>query len=211
MPFPKGRFVEIRPYLYHSTCIANLKGIRQARELRSATSLIATAHNILVMNTRRDSPALVDGDDGVWLQTQRPLHKGNIALEEGFTFENLVSLLNSKVFFWPGTVNGPINYAVRHLHGNDWPNPAAMIRVRTQELFETSDFPPEYCAYNSGSPRCVDGRKSPRGPNTFRPSKTCKRSAGKVVEVVFSSRVTLPNTSEIWNQSRTKWTSLFDS
>ena len=32
----------------------------------------------------------------------------------GFVFEDLVEILNGRVFFWPGAVGGPISYGVRH-------------------------------------------------------------------------------------------------
>jgi hypothetical protein len=209
MPFSEARFVEIRPYLYHSTCGTNLEAIRHARQLLSATSLMAKAQQPVAETARRPKPELLHSGHEIWLQTQRQLHKGNIALDDGFTFENLLSLLNSKIFFWPGTSSGPIPCGLRHLKGNDWPSAAVLLRVRTQKMLESANSPVEFCAYNSGSPRRVDGRKSPRGPHTFAPARSFERNAGKVVEVVFSQRADLPRTTEVWSKTRGDWTPLF--
>lgn len=208
MSFSESRFAEIRPYLYHSTSIRNLAAIRDTRKLRSASAL---SDHTLQNTDRRVAPTPVGSAATVWLQTQRPLHKGNIALEGGFSFSDLVCLLNSKVFFWPGSENGPIPHGQRHLAGNDWRSAAATLRVPTRALMSQNSRPAMYCAYNSGSPRCVGGRKSPRGPGTFASAGEFERTAGDVIEVVFSDEVELPNSTQRWDVTNSRWISLFRS
>jgi hypothetical protein len=84
------------------------------------------------------------------------------------------------VFFWPGREAGPNDHGRRHYerYRND---DVVLIRVPTQRMPEGA----EVCFFNSGSPRCVDGRKSPRGSATFvrpeapaAPALTPSRSPG---------------------------------
>jgi hypothetical protein len=146
----------------------------------------------------------------VWLQTQRPLHEGNIKFAGGFGLEDVVGMLNSKVFFWPGTNSGPISYGIRHKQRNTWPSCAVTLRIPTADLLvSTKTGPAKFCPYNSGSPRCSDGKKSPRGPDTFSNALIFSRSAGKVIEVAFDDYVDLPPSTELWEPATTSATSLF--
>jgi hypothetical protein len=116
------------------------------------------------------------------VRDQAPLHEGNLKLPTGYTFEELIESLNSRLFFWPGTAAGPISYGVRHFERYKQERPV-IIRTDLQSLLSANPAAePSYCAYNSGSPRCSNGRKSPRGPDTFLPAAKFAKAPTQVVE-----------------------------
>ena len=87
----------------------------------------------------------------------------------------------------------------------------AIVRtfVRMRELMESNrDSPPKFCCYNSGSPRCSGGQRSPRGDDTFLHYEDFNGTPSDVVEVVFHRRVQLPNsvgygilTGDLWQSA----------
>ena len=109
-----------------------------------------------------------------------------------YTFEQFIENLNRRIFFWPGTDAGPINYGVRHFerYGSEHP---AILKIDFQSLINSNPaVEPHYCRYNSGSPRCSHGQKSPRGPNTFQSGDQFVGTPSAVVEVTFSGPLILP-------------------
>jgi hypothetical protein len=168
MPFSLQAFADTRPYLYHLTSVENLLGIKSCRTLKSAATLVREKDQLDLTQRRVNPISLSSSVTSSWLQTQRPLHFGNILFEGGWQMKDLLTRINSLVFFWPGTSEGPIPHGRRHFRGNDWPTACVALRVRTQTLFDSlGGSEPLFCTYNSGSPRCSGGKKSPRGPNTF--------------------------------------------
>jgi hypothetical protein len=118
-----------------------------------------------------------------------------MALAGGWNFEDLVEALNERVFFWPGTEHGPIDYGLRHFARYESECPLT-IRVRTDDLFEANPRSiPEFCDRNSGSPRYSGGRASPRGPDTFVMASRFTGAPSRVVELTFTGSVRLP---EVW-------------
>jgi hypothetical protein len=67
---------------------------------------------------------------------------------------------------------------------------------------------PLYCRYNSGSPRCSNGKKSPRGPDTFLSTLAFNGTPSQVVEVTFSSEIELPTQTKFGRQPGGPWNSL---
>lgn len=212
MAFSQESFIRVRPFLYHTTSGNNLDGIRRERRLRSAGSLLDGAgENASSQERRREAKYLELLEGAVWLQTQNPLHRGNIAFEDDYTYESFLELLNSKVFFWPGrNEHGPIDYGIRHKQGNSWPCQPTMLRVPTAALIspQTPGLA-QFCPYNSGSPRCSGGKKSPRGLRTFLPAQKFERNAGDVVEVVFDHTVDLPDSTVFRDEAHSTWVPLF--
>lgn len=132
----------------------------------------------------------------VSLRDQRPLHRGNLALYGGWSFGDLVEALNSRVFFWPGTTEGPIDYGRRHFARYVVERPV-LVRVKTFELLDANDYASaQFCKFNSGSPRCSKGRPSPRGPDTFVAATRFAISPSEVVELVFLGAAVLPASME---------------
>jgi hypothetical protein len=208
MAFTLAEFALKRPYLFHNTCDSNLDLIIHERCIYSTTSLVKKAPQTETFTRRKRPEQIQFGHRLTWLQTQRPLHEGHILFQSGWDLTALVRSLNEKVFFWPGKADGPIDYGKRHKKGNNWPSKAIVLRLPLQSLIDLG-FLPKFCKYNSGSPRTTNGRKSPRGPNTFLPADVFEHAPANVVEVVFDSHVALPDTTEVWDEPNQRWKPIF--
>ena len=126
-------------------------------------------------------------------------------LSSGWTFERFVAHLNSRVFFWPGTTAGPIAYGVRHFKRYVDEKPV-LLRVLLVDLVAVnSATSPEFCRFNSGSPRWTRGVPSPRGPETFVRAGHARFRAAQVVEVTFPGRVVLPWNAEVGPSPQGPW------
>ena len=190
-------FAESRPYLYHLTDRSNLDHIRETKTLFPAATLMERAGRTELLRVRRHGYERVTiGKTVILLRDQAPLHRGNLRLPNGFSFEDFVESLNQRVFFWPGTAAGPISYGLRHFERYRQESPVLLRIDYRSLLLANSSAVPLYCRYNSGSPRCSDGRKSPRGPDTFVSTVDFDGTPSQVVEVTFSSDVDLPTHTE---------------
>lgn len=148
------------------------------------------------------------GNTLILLRDQAPLHRGNLKLPNGFSFEEFVESLNRRVFFWPGTTKGPISYGLRHYERYRQESPV-LLRINYQSLVQVNPSAvPLFCRYNSGSPRCSNGRKSPRGPDTFVPTTDFKGTPSQVVEVTFSSEIELPAHTKFGTKPNGPWSFL---
>lgn len=190
VPFLFDDLANHRPYLYHLTSAANLSRIRATRTLDSAAELMRRAGRLdLLRVRRRQAVQIIVEDTAIMLRDQAPLHNGHIAFEDGWDIGQLVESINSRVFFWPGDSISPIDYGVRHF-GRYAKEKPVILRVGLRELVAANlAIPPLYCPYNSGSPRTVAGKKSPRGPSTFLPSDSFPRSHQRVVETTFEGQI----------------------
>jgi hypothetical protein len=206
MAFDIDEFIRARPVLYHLTATANLTHIRSNRVIRPAAILMRSAgREDMVRLKRKQHERIEAGKESFVLRDQAPLHRGNMKLPEGFTFEDFVESLNSRVFFWPGTASGSISYGLRHFERYRAEHPV-ILRVRVQSLLASNPkLDPLFCPYNSGSPRCSYGEKSPRGPNTFMSRSQFPGSSSKVVEVTFANEVLLPFDVEYGNDPDGPW------
>ena len=86
------------------------------RRLDSAAKTFdAGGHPELLRFRRTESCLVRTGDEEVHVRDQKPLHRGCMELDRGWSFECFVQKLNELVFFWPGTEDGrPISYGRRH-------------------------------------------------------------------------------------------------
>lgn len=101
-------FVQRRPFLYHLTSQSNLASIKSSGELFSATDLLESAgREQLIGKKRPKSVQIALKGLSISLRDQEPLHAGNIELQHGWTFSDVVEMLNKHVYFWPGTASGP--------------------------------------------------------------------------------------------------------
>jgi hypothetical protein len=120
-----------------------------------------------------------------------------LVLTGGWSRRDLVAALNSRVFFWPGSQTGPNKYG-RHLFGAYDPSKQTVLRVSFCDLIEANRrAPPYFCLFNSGAPRTVAGRKSPRGPDTFLTADAWPASPSKVAEISFLDSVSLPEATQV--------------
>jgi len=210
MAFSLQRFAKVRPDLYHWTATGNLGRVRALRCLESAESLLTRAGQSALLRQRRavHHTITIDGM-AVSLRDQSPLCEGNIEVETGWTFAQVIALLNQRVFFWPGTSGGPIDYGWRHFARYEEERPV-VIRVQTRSLLRANPTnPPLFCRYNSGSPRCSGGARSPRGAATFQTASENSFIPSEVVEVTFVGRSSLPDDAELRGASWADWVPLF--
>lgn len=191
MPFDLDDFVRLRPMSFHLTARENLELIQATMRLHSAAALMEAAGDTSFLRRRRPEAHRLqrDGATVAVLRDQAPLYEGNVALEGDWAFDDLVQSLNERVFFWPGTGKGPSAYGRRHFARYRDEGPVVLC-IPTAALFEGNDAP-EFCKYNSGSPRWSGGVASQRGPETFVDSDNATFRASKVVEVTFSKGVAL--------------------
>jgi hypothetical protein len=209
MGFAQHEFVRLRPYLFHLTARTNLVRLGRTRRIHPASLIFAeTGRDDLQRLRRKTLLALTLEGEEIVVRDQVPLHPGNISLSDGWTFESFVEDLNRRVFFWPGTTAGPIPYGVRHFDRYKDESPA-ILRIPTQELFEVNKAAePRFCRFNSGSPRCSNGLRSPRGANTFVSAGGADFSPGRVVEVTFDTTVVLPESAQVCGSSLSDWETL---
>lgn len=209
MPFSIDEFTSVRPYVYHLTAQRNLARIRQRWLLQSAEELMNQAQDPdLPTDRKRGSLDLNIGGEVVHLRDQDPLYQGNIKFDEGWDFRRFIRLLNGHVFFWPGKDGGPNDYGNRHYLRYQSEGPA-IIRMKVADLVSANPTqPPRFCRYNSGSPRCSNGLKSPRGAETFVSSATANFSAAKAVEIVVPGHVVLPVSVQVGESPQGPWRTL---
>jgi hypothetical protein len=200
------RYAGLRPYLYHLTDRSNLARIRETNTILAAARLMELAGRVdLLRIRRRGHERLNIGQESISTRDQAPLHEENVELINGFSFEDLVESINRRSFFWPGTAAGPISYGVRHFQRYQKEHPVT-LQISFQSLLNVNrGVDPLYCKYNSGSPRCSGGNKSPRGPDTFLPAARFNGTPSQVVEVTFDIPIALPADVRVGNRPAGPW------
>lgn len=211
MPFTIDQFISARPCLYHLTSRTNLARIQDTRLLHPASHILAAAGqgHLLAVRRRHHVEIQIDGEV-LHVRDQAPLYEGNIGFDGGWTLARFIQDLNRRVFFWPGTEDRAIDYAHRHFarYANERP---VVLRLFLQPvLLRNPGLVPMFCKYNSGSPRCSYGNKSPRGPNTFVTCADAEFGRGQVVEVTFPGSLSLPDGSEYADSYDGPWRELFE-
>jgi hypothetical protein len=210
LPVDHDRFARIRPYLYHLTACDNLARIRRTAILESAEALMqAAGQGVYSATRRRGMHQITINGDIVHIRDQAPLHRGNIDFQDGWSFEDVIRSLNARVFFWPGWAPGPIAYGLRHFERYRDENPV-ILRAPTVDLIQrNAPSAPEFCKYNSGSPRCTGGRGSPRGLHTFAVAEHFRHGPADVVEVTYRNRCALPAKTQYGSSPNGAWRFLF--
>lgn len=197
MAFDLSDFAQVRPWVYHLTDGRNLAAIRHSQRLSTAAELLERAGRSAEMRQRRDQlvPVEVDGQTIV-LKDQKPLALANADVSE-WSAGDFIEHLNRHVFFWPGTLQGPVKHGTRLFAAYNGAG-IAILRVPTLDLLNANPrTAPLFCAFNSGAPRMQQGRRVRRGPDLFLPATAFPRRASEVVEMVFSSSMDLPSTTEV--------------
>lgn len=195
------KFVKLREYLYHLTDESNLSPILAAGVLSSAEVLarLAGVPNVdQFLRTRRLGHCpLNNGKLKAILRDQDPLFKNIIIknLEGGWTFEDFVYSLNSRVFLWATEKDLNTHYK-RYENQGEYPK---ILRFRTAELFSANKQEPQFCRFNSGAPRCssfYEEGAAPRGPRTFLKASDYETTPSSVREITFVKSCILPD--DIW-------------
>jgi hypothetical protein len=159
-----------------------------------------------LMRKKRSGPerVTVEGETIV-LRDQGPLYAGKAKFPRGYAFEDFVESLNSRIFFWPGTSKTPILYGIRHFEHYEHEKPV-LLRIKFQSLLDSNPRAvPLFCRFNSGSPRCSYGNRSPRGPDTFVSADDFRETPSRVVEVTFDRQLTLPADTEFGRHPTGPW------
>jgi hypothetical protein len=209
MAFLLSEFCAEFPYVYHLTAQGNIRRIARTRCLESTAALLSRAGRPNLLRDHRDGPTPIPLDgETVVLRDQDPLQKGHIEFHGGWGLADLVEHLNRRVFFWPGTEHGESDYGRRHL-GRYFHEEPAIIRIRLADLLAANTGnPPLFSSCNSGSPRTVNKKKAPRGPDTFLPHDSFPGRPRSVVEVTLVGSVHLPASTEVRSLTFTPWGTL---
>ena len=205
-PLLTQHYVAARPYLYHLTHQDNLINLRKTGQLFPACTLMQLGGREELMRKKRPGPERVTVDSvTIVLRDQGPLRSGNAKFPKGYAFEDLIENLNRRIFFWPGTNKTAIAYGVRHFEHYKQEKPI-LLRIKFQSLIDGNPRAvPLFCRFNSGSPRCSYGKKSPRGPNTFLAADVFRETPSRVVEVTFDRQLTLPPDTEFGSRPTGPW------
>lgn len=207
MPFTLDQFARRFPRLYHLTAAMNVDAINRDGCLYPAAETFRQARSANLLCERRPESIVVPlplGGGQRHIRDQLPLYEGNTALLGGWTFADFVQDLNERVFFWPGTEDGPSGYGRRHFARYAPREDVRVLRLDTAALLSANPgLLPQFCRYNSGSPRCNPkskeaGKRSPRGPGTFLLGERFDGAVGSVVEVTFRGTVRLDGLIAGW-------------
>jgi hypothetical protein len=190
-------FSRVRPLAYHATAAQNFTNIRRERVLYSAAAL---APGQLSQQRLAEHPVIKD-NELIVLRDQRALRPGHAELTGGWTWEDLLAALNSRVFFWPGTQDSP-NSCGRNFADAYRERGEHLLHLRVpliELLMANPDQTAYFCRYNSGAPRMSGGRRSPRGPHIFKPAAAWAGPASNVAEISFVGAVVLPDSTSVWD------------
>ena len=159
MSFDLERFGKFRPCLFHLTARANLSAIRAAGMIECAGALVRRGRHNELLTVRRDSHMTIELDSHpILIRDQKPLHAGAIAFEPGWDLPCFVQHVNEHVFFWPGSLTGPIKPGLNH-YQRYADEQLAIIRVQLRSLLRiNSGTEPLFSRFNSGAPRVVNGK-----------------------------------------------------
>jgi hypothetical protein len=210
LSFTHERYCQLRPFLYHLTAAQNLERIRKTGRLVSAQDLVIAAQlaRFLAEKRLRGREILIAGET-VHIRDQSPLYEANIRFGDGWSFRDLLTELNKRVFFWAGTVSGPIAYGERHFARYREERPVILRLPFNQLIARNQEIEPFYCKFNSGSPRCSGGIGSLRDSDTFATGERADFTPGRVVEVTFVESVLLPDSTQVGNSPNGPWRRLF--
>jgi hypothetical protein len=203
------RFGTIKPCLFHLTARTNLSAIRAAKTIECASVLFRRGRYNALLMVRRDSHRTIEFDSHrVLIRDQKSLHEGAIAFETGWNLSRFVQHVNEHVFFWPGSLAGPIKAGLNH-YQKYAEEGLAIIRVQWWSLLRVNpQTEPLFSKFNSGAPRVVNGKHSPRGSSTYRDRHTFDGRVSDVVEVVFLNRIVLPCDTQVSPSYSGPWENL---
>lgn len=194
------KLIDRTPFLFHLTYLPSLDRIVRSMALESAGRLLELGGKREWLRKRREEMLRFNiGDDQIVLTDQRPLTAGNVDFQDGWEIGDLVESVNRRVFFWRGNHDGLLSKDRGHFGTySERGNELVFLRIPFVDgvaLAENNG--PEYCRFNSGGPRCSDGKKSPRGMSTFVEADQADFTLGKIREVVFRDIFVLPESTEV--------------
>jgi hypothetical protein len=176
----------------------NIRRIKLTSALDSTERLLKQAGRSELLCSRRVGRRYIALDNvSILLRDQDPLHAGAIAFEPGWDLGRFVGHVNRHVFFWPGAAGGPVEAGRNHFDRYA-PERPLLLRVGLYQLMIANrETEPLFCRFNSGAPRVVGGRRSPRGAMTYQRADDFMGTPSDVVEVEFEHGIVLPNATQI--------------
>lgn len=186
-------FVATWPYLYHVTVLENLPTIRKIRRIYTAEKLLKRAGLEEIGKTRRENEVKVKIEGlRVVIRSQLPLNPECLELDSGWTLFDYVQALNKRVYFWPGTISGPVEDGRKMaLRQND--KGTVILRIPTASLFKSNVHVPFFfSSHNTGAAWIENGKKSRRGKDSFLSCVQFKEDAAEVNEAGFEGTTDLP-------------------
>jgi hypothetical protein len=194
MPITPAAFVNSRRCAFHICGAVNFKAIRKSRTLLSAERILSGSGYDHLLQGKRDRTVEVRTDGGtVQVRDHKPLIQANIELVDGYSFDDLIQELNSRVFLWAGTEAGPCDSGRNHIGKYASEGDVFILRTPTRELIELNELQNlEITFCNSGSARQNQGNKAKRGRSTFMKLAAASRPPGKIVEIAFQGLAKLP-------------------
>ena len=197
MGFQIEDYEALRPYVYHTSPVGNAARILVNGILEPTAALLELGGRSDLLRARRDEDVVltIDGHSIV-IRDQGPLNPANIEFAAGWELADLVEYVNRRVFFWPGGLGGTIDYGTSHFgrYADEHP---VVLRIRLRSLLAANrELQPQFSRYNSGAARQNQGKRIPRGPNTFTTAGRFSGTRADVKEIAFAAPVRLPNDTE---------------
>jgi hypothetical protein len=211
MGFRIEEYEELRPYLYHTSPASNVGRILAVGRLESTADLLQRGGRSDLLRVRRDTDVVLELDGYlVVIRDQAPLNPINIAFDKGWALPDLVEYVNRRVFLWPGTGAGPVDYGITHFARYAEERPV-VLRVRLRSLLAANPgLLPQFSRYNAGAARQNQGQPIPRGPKTFTAAGRFLGTRAQVKEVAFVGSVRLPTDTERASALAGSWRPAFE-
>jgi hypothetical protein len=181
------------PQCYHITYNANIPSIRDSRSLFPADVLFRAAGECDLSRERRTRDLLLRiGRHKVIIRNQCPLDPMSLDLAAGYTVQDYIACLNSRAYFWPGTISAPVEDGLRMLCRASTMR-STIIRIPTQSLIQANATSTPYVSTcNSGAAWTECGQKSRRGPDVFQSIECFSGRLADIAEISFAGPVCLP-------------------
>jgi hypothetical protein len=185
---------DLRPYAYHICSLINFESIRSSKSLMSASELLTgTPHEHLLVGRRTKTHRVEVAGKAVEVRDHRPLALGSLALPDGYTVNEFIGELNSRVFFWAGKASWLVPSGRNHIGRYSEEGEVVILRIPLLSLVASNEKNlPEITTCNSGAARHHQGKPAQRSVATFVKLPSVHHKPSDVVEITFSRKVELP-------------------
>ena len=210
MPLTLNDLSLLRPFVFHVCGIVNFTSIQASRSLKSVAQLLEGTPQEHLLHGRRSASSVVWVEGRrIEVRDHRPLALGSLKLPDGYSVQDFINELNSRVFFWVGTEAGPVPSGRRHIGRYSSEGEVRVLRIPLPGLLEhNSARTAEVTFCNSGSARHNGGLPAYRSPATFQRPKEAERSAAAVVELTYRTEANLPSATLYASNLAGPWAAL---
>jgi len=160
-----------------------------------------------LLHGKRDQTLTVQTDCGtIQVRDHKPLIEANMELIDGYSLDDFVQELNSRVFLWAGTEAGPCKSGRNHINKYLAEGSVFILRTPMPQLLASNGITNmEITFCNSGSARQNLGNKVVRGRSTFMNLAAASRQPGETVEITFKGTAQLPQETEYAKELSGPW------